>query len=404
MCSATANTANLLRSLWRSGTIRELARAGLLPEFEPLRTGSAAFSLQTRVAPVLLAPAEWCGRLWQAAAGAVISLLGELYDRELTLASIRPEFVILGDACRPVYARPGAIVPATPGQVEFAIAQFAEGLLLPYFVSLARKSLTLRAVLSGDGVPGMAIAFPELAVAAREACAPSGGSIKARLRDLANVVAQPLQEPDTFWSRYEQGPQGTASMSSWPYKNQAVERILATTAPASVLDLASNSGWYAVLAAKMGARVVAVDRDETCVNRIFGSASEGALNIAPAIVDITRRSELHAPVPRERLTAQTRFASEFVLALAIVHHLILAPPRLDLDGIAGLLAGFTTKYLLTEFVSFDPESHNPYRPDVRPDCTPWYTLDHFLAALGRKFGAVVVVPGPAGRRLVLAEK
>ncbi|HWG36213.1 MAG TPA: hypothetical protein VN690_00705 [Terriglobales bacterium] len=295
-------------------------------------------------------------------------------------------------------------MPATPGQVEFAIAQFAEGLLLPYFVSLARKSLTLRAVLSGDGVPGMAIAFPELAVAAREACAPSGGSIKARLRDLANVVAQPLQEPDTFWSRYEQGPQGTASMSSWPYKNQAVERILATTAPASVLDLASNSGWYAVLAAKMGARVVAVDRDETCVNRIFGSASEGALNIAPAIVDITRRSELHAPVPRERLTAQTRFASEFVLALAIVHHLILAPPRLDLDGIAGLLAGFTTKYLLTEFVSFDPESHNPYRPDVRPDCTPWYTLDHFLAALGRKFGAVVVVPGPAGRRLVLAEK
>lgn len=165
-----------------------------------------------------------------------------------------------------------------------------------------------------------------------------------------------------------------------------------------------NAGWYSRAAAAKGIRVIGLDTDETCVNRLFEAAAEGKLAIVPAIGDIGTALTLPGPTARERLAASQRFASELVLALAITHHLALSPPWLGFHEIAGLLAEYSMRYLLTEFVGFEPESENPYRSQDRPGSAGWYTLANFLKALQRHFREVILVPGPPGRRLVLAEK
>jgi len=218
------------------------------------------------------------------------------------------------------------------------------------------------------------------------------------------IAAARLAESDTFWSHYY--PPGLLLDRSkpWPYKNHAAERILDSMAPRSMVDLACNAGWYSQVGALKGIDVIALDADETCVNRLFDAAASGLHPIVAGVADICAPISLAGPVQPTGLDAGMRFASELALALAISHHLVLSPPWLTFDELANLLARYTTRYLLTEFIGFGPEFENPYSAADYPEATEWYTLDNFVLALGRRFREVVLVPGPPGRRLVLAEK
>lgn len=405
-CGSLGARAALTQSLWTDGTLAGLSDAGLLHSFRPAASAPYPFALRMTAEPVLLAPGEWCGAMWRAAAASILRLLAELSRRGLTLASARPEFMLLSGSCQPLYARPGAIVTASPEALQRSLHQAAECFLLPLYLCATGRSAALRALLVGGGPMAPQLAFPELADAARLACDDAGAALEpAFFTALADqAAAQEIPMPETFWSRYYQTDLPLGQAETWPYKNQAVERTLAATSPATVLDLACNTGWYARLAASRGARVVALDADEACVNRLFNAAAGGGLPIVPAVADLYWPATLPSLLPGQSLPAGKRFSSDLVLALAITHHMVLSPARMSFAAVAQLLGRYADRRLLTEFVSFEPESHNPYRPADRPDCVPWYTLENFLSALRRRFRDVVLVPGPPGRRLVLAER
>lgn len=404
-CEATGPDGEHTRRLWQEGTLGALAESGLLAEFEPVRARGDVFTVRTVGEAVPLSPAEWCGELWRAAAISMLRLLQESSRRDLTLTSVHPRFMLLAPGCRPVYARPGAIAPASPLAAAASLRAFADLVLLPLLLCSTGHAASLRAlVASGDSL-APAAGFPDLAEAARLACEPrerTHAGVYADLLDLAEATAIP--HADTFWSRYYRRDWALDGSEQLPYKNFAVARILESADPASVLDLASNAGWYARLAASRGKRVIALDNDETCVDRLFAAASAETLSITPVLSDLFLSHALHLAQPRRGLTAQARFASELVLALAITHHMTLSPPWLTFAEVAELLRSYTSRYLLTEFVSFEPESQNPYTPAALPGCEDWYRLDNFLGALRRRFGEVVLVPGPPGRQLVLAER
>jgi len=392
--------------LWREGVLDSLMRNSTLAEFAEVEMRHGSVTLELAGIPVLLAPAEWCGRQWQSATVAILRLLADLAERGLTLESVRPEFMLPVRGCRPVYVRPGAIANVGPCTAALVSLQLADFFLLPLYLCATGLSATLRDLLAQGDALAARRGFPELARAARLAAEPAATShqpaVYVRLAE--DAAALDLPATDSFWSHYypRQLPSGEWE-GRLPYKNFAAARILETMAPASMLDLACNTGWYSRLAATKGIRALAVDTDETCVNRLFASADSESLSITPCVSDICSPLALAGATERERVPAQRRFSAELVIALAISHHLMLGPPWLHAADLARVLSAYSTKYLLTEFIGFEPECQNPYAPDPLPGHRV-YTIEAFIAALGGQFREVVLVPGPPGRRLVLAEK
>lgn len=404
-CGILGARAGLTGRIWRDGTIASLVEAELMVRMEPVEAAPYRFALGSVEEVILLAPAEWSARAWQAATVAVLLLLAELARRNLTVASVRPEFMIFTRGCRPCYVRPGSIAPADADSIGIALRQLADFFLLPLYLCATGRYATLRQLLVSGDLLAPARAFPDLAEAARIACEPDWRFAPGIYEQLARH-AQELSMPsaDTFWTQYYRRDVPLDRAEPWPYKNHAVDRVLETMAPASMLDLGCNTGWYARLAASRTIPVVAADTDEACVNRLFDDAAARRLKIVPVVADICAPLSVPMVVPGHGIPAQRRFAAELVLAMAISHHLVMSPPWLSLGDVAALLSGYAGRYLLTEFVSFEHAAHNPYRPDDRPGCGDWYTLENFTGALRRKFREVVLVPGPPGRRLLLAQK
>lgn len=153
----------------------------------------------------------------------------------------------------------------------------------------------------------------------------------------------------------------------WKPKQWAVFDALQKFKPQTVLDIGANTGWFSILAARSGARVLAMDNDAACMDILYRKAKAERLPISPVVMDfITPTPEVSAHVslannPRRRLS---RFASngpilrssvqrmqgDFVLALAILHHLVLGLGK-KLGEVIQTLASYTGKTLLIEFVS-----------------------------------------------------
>src|SRR6185436_4312865 len=60
-----------------------------------------------------------------------------------------------------------------------------------------------------------------------------------------------------------------------------VHDVLREHAPCTVLDLGANTGWYSVLAARLGASVIALEDDESCIDILYGRSKREHLRILP---------------------------------------------------------------------------------------------------------------------------
>ena len=195
----------------------------------------------------------------------------------------------------------------------------------------------------------------------------------------------------------------------WKPKHWGVYNALLSFKPASVLDIGANTGWFSMLAAKQGAKVVSLDNDVACMDILYRRAKQNGLSILPLIVDfldptpdvaamaelcqephfINSRFENDVPL---LLSAEKRIACDMVIALAIIHHLCLGGGK-HLDDVTRQLALFANKHLVLEFVTKD----DPLivgEPDffkaqyANPAGFDWYSLEECVAFLGRFFGDI----------------
>ena len=228
-----------------------------------------------------------------------------------------------------------------------------------------------------------------------------------------------------YSSYYEdKGEAFSASPSDeWNNKQRGVYDALTKFRPASVLDLGSNTGWFSMLAAKLGSKVVAVDLDEASIDRLFADARAQKADILPLVANLvrplpSREAKVFADEPSlsqigdgAPVIAQPneRLKCEMVMALAIVHHLALGQSH-PFDDIASILGGLATKYLCVEFVELnDPmivgdvgffPAYNANR-----DAFTWYSKENFISALGFQFDKIEEVPShPETRTLLLCQR
>ena len=174
----------------------------------------------------------------------------------------------------------------------------------------------------------------------------------------------PAKADATLWSRdHQAGESYTAE--GLHAKEAFIQVALATCHPKAVLDLGCNTGRYSRLAARAGARVVAVDGDAACVDRLWQQAQAEGLDIQPLVMDL---GPLARPGLGERrgspLPQRTEGRFDMVFALALIHHLLVRE-RVPLERIIAHLARQTTRWAIIEWVPpEDPQFERLAGPNI----------------------------------------
>ncbi|HEU5137316.1 MAG TPA: hypothetical protein VFU13_19355 [Steroidobacteraceae bacterium] len=304
-------------------------------------------------------PSEWCRAQLLDAALLTLDVAERAFTCGFELKDASAWNVIF-DGCSPVFC--DHLSFARIGRREWhALGQFARHFTLPLLLA-ARSSLPVHAQfrMYRDGItPELALSIcgwrawfsraAPLMLAARgggSAAAPrarpaasSAGSLhanllrycRASLPPRERVVAAanaPAADGRRGWHRYvlERGHYPDSAVAR---KQEIVRTWLARLQPRWVLDLGANTGEFSVLAARAGARVIAIDADHHCVERLYLD-SRAQADLASAVHPVVAQLDdlcagrgwngSEAP----GIVGRLRGHSDVVMMLGLVHHLMLA--------------------------------------------------------------------------------
>ncbi|MFO1524044.1 MAG: SAM-dependent methyltransferase [Kiritimatiellia bacterium] len=174
-----------------------------------------------------------------------------------------------------------------------------------------------------------------------------GAQLRGLARSLAKLSPQPRS--GTTWSGYME--EHSYSPAEFREKEEFLEGVLREAPPAWVLDAGANTGHFSALAARAGARVVAVDFDAACVDAIHRRAVRESLDIHALVQNLARPSPAVGWLNQECPSFLDRSRGRFdgVLMLALVHHLLVTE-RIPLDAIIDLAADWTRDWAVIEYV------------------------------------------------------
>jgi SAM-dependent methyltransferase len=417
--------------------------------------------------PFISYPHEWSASMFKEAALMHVALFERLQEHGLTLKDWHP-LNILFSGTRPVFVDFTSIVPieslpeqqhlraATPPRwfgdlwddTSKAVYEMYRLMYDPYFGlplammdrghhARARQRIYETTLNTGDDYITRREVFGESLVSRlmyeiddrmlRLSLRKKGNTKPAFFRRIRRSIARQKAalKGSAYSSYYEDKNEAFAAEpnEAWTNKQHGVHKALTALSPATVLDVGSNTGWFSMLAAKLGSSVVAVDLDEASIDRLFADARREQLDILPLVVNLVRplpplAAKVFPDEPSLSLIGEgapvisqpdSRFQCEMVLALALVHHLALGQSH-PFDEIAAIFARLATKYLCVEFVDLrDPmiTSDRAFFPayNASPDSFTWYSKENFIAALGWHFDRIEEIPSyPESRTLLLCHR
>jgi SAM-dependent methyltransferase len=206
----------------------------------------------------------------------------------------------------------------------------------------------------------------------------------------------PSRDPQSSWTGYVQDHHSPAYFDA---KRAFVASAVEEMRPKTVLDIGCNTGELSVIAATLGAQVVAIDNDPQVVERVFQRASRDALNVLPLVVDVASPTPGRGWMNRELPSFLDRATGAFdqVLAMAVIHHL-LATNGIPLSDVIDLLARLTRNTVALEFV---PPSDPLFRRLARGRDYLYAGLTRasFEEACKRRFEIVRAEPLPSVERV-----
>ena len=117
----------------------------------------------------------------------------------------------------------------------------------------------------------------------------------------------------------------------------------------SVLDLGTNTGLFAQMAAENGKYVIAVDADLNCIDSLYLDCKHKNIStLLPLILDICNPSPSIGWDNLEREAFLVRIRTELCMALAIVHHLVIGK-NIGFNQLATTLSRIAP-WLIIEFI------------------------------------------------------
>lgn len=365
-------------------------------------------------------PTEWCDAQIHDAAKATLAIGRRLLPagHELKDASA---WNIVFEGCTPRFCDHLSFAPLSRRQ-WWAFGQFCRHFIFPLAISAWRGQLGSASFkVHRDGVPGdsarrllgMRGRFSRLlpllarsgttgasAVDARPPQAATNKPLHGALFDYASwCLLQPDRRTTGVWSGYVDHRQHYTAQAS-ESKLAVLGRWLDRARPDTVLDLGCNTGEFSRLALQHARRVIAVDSDHDCVQRLY-QTSQNEVRLHPVLANL---GDLHGGrgwAAREfaGLPERLRGQADVLLMLALNHHLHFSE-GIPLDEIADLAAEMTTRHAVIELI-------DPRDPMVqllasqRQRDVAEFTLQTQETALRRRFVVLDREPLPGGHRELL---
>ena len=369
--------------------------------------GQGALTLRHRKIAYVSYPHEWCATMLQDAAELHLTLSEQLLAKGLALKDAHP-WNILFERGRPVFVDFTSIVTErglfaeeyleanrqfrdapNPSRTTMLVREIFARMFQPYFLNPLLfyacgerdrvrpriENTTLNAATDFIGLleclPRRRIGrstvkkitrFLKARISEKRAYAKLGnapsslGSFYADMR--RHVQSLPVAVGSTAYSTYysEKGEDQDWSYSeNWNAKQKAVHDALNSSDIRSVLDVACNTGWFALMAEKLGKNVVAFDIDEGCIETLYAQVRHSRLNVLPLVMNFTQLTKDRYSIHdgnKVLISATQRLRSDAVIALGIVHHLVLGL-GMRFEDVLDSLIGLCGKRLVVEFV--DPD-------------------------------------------------
>ena len=209
--------------------------------------------------------------------------------------------------------------------------------------------------------------------------------------------------------------------NTWKNKQINVYRVLENQRPKQVLDIGSNTGWFSRLAETLGARVIAIDVDESSIDRLYLYSRENNLRILPLLMSFQDfNKELYGLIDEDPVyagrdfvnnpmlrPATQRLKSDLVLCLGLLHHLILGMGD-SFCNVFSVLGELTQKTLIIEFIDLsDPLIRN--EPSYFKNLSSYnknnYNMEIAIAEGLKKFSSINITDShPETRKLLIFQK
>lgn len=147
--------------------------------------------------------------------------------------------------------------------------------------------------------------------------------ILANARQLRRLVTRlSWKPPARGWSRYTR--ENSYSDTDHERKIQFVTQVLSQQPRKLVWDLGCNTGEYTRVAAQHADYVIAVDNDHATVDNLFrASWGTASSKILPLVINLADSSPGQGWRGQERQPLEQRGQPDFILALALIHHLVI---------------------------------------------------------------------------------
>ena len=422
------HAAGFYRNLLIEHVVDELvASNGLVPTeiVEAMPGFPAGLFLQHESIWPITYPTEWCPSMLQDASLLTLDLSSALGAHGLMLQDAYP-WNVLFRGSEPIHVDFTSIVAAHPQLIWPAWDQFEAFFARPLALASIGKGRIARALLF-DNLRGVSsaeltrhatgrykIRHPLLsvrrsvealvqrsrvlrAIAQRALKAPRPPvetAVRLRFfRQLRRVVSHLRFPVPDGWAGYYDSFSGTVDLAT---KLRSVNTVLQRRRPSTVLDLGANTGEFSRMAAREGARVVAVDDSEACMERLYAAARAERLPITPVVADVLCPTPAFGFLSEQYPALATRARCEVVLALGLMHHLHIAG-RQPFERLAKLLRRMTSRYLIFEFVD-RTDSNIQLIESVR---TIDYTFESVRDALAFEFGPCEILPSDRDSRKLM---
>ena len=405
------------------GVAQRLMERGLLVETEetPFSLPEYPLILKHHLLPYVSYVYEWASLMIKDAALLWLDIAIELAKEGLALQDAHP-WNILFNACKPIYVDFGSIVSARArpedefyrffvyplrlmncGYSRIArrlIHDYEQGVQAFEAEALTRDPITCvtRDLRSAAHRLIPKALRPTLKKLIYYRFSPSHCTPESRVDFFkalkAEIESIPMELPESTSSNYnDKGCFPPFSpCSTWTAKHRIIYEILRKIKPCSVLDIGSNCGRYSQLAAGFGMNIVAFDKDETAVNRLYCEAKNQNLSILPLVMDFCEISPGNQAEP----PCADRLRCDVVLGLSLVHHLVFKN-CLRFNKIVQRFVVFTKRRLIVEFIPKEDQLVSQWWSSQYA----WYTLEGFIAELRKHFRSVLVHPSDPKPRVVL---
>jgi hypothetical protein len=190
---------------------------------------------------------------------------------------------------------------------------------------------------------------------------------------------RPRSAPKEVWASYAQEAGASDPLSPLTQKQRFVFDVLASTRPERVLDCAANKGYYAEMAARLGASVAAFDYEEFCVAQCLTIAQTKDLDITPALMDFRRPTPPFGSALSYG-SAYERFQSNVVLALGLCHHICIAQ-SFPVEMFCDICMEYGSDGVVLEYVDPADVHVAAWKRPAPPD----YSLEGFAGYFSKKF-------------------